>query len=123
MARHPHADEWTRQPAAATEELPLFAARTGVFASTSRAAGKAVPEDIRATQRSAILNLLAADGALTYHQIAERTGIELSVVCWRMRDLDRRGDGSVRFATNADGSIRKSHNRRLVELAPTPRAG
>jgi hypothetical protein len=121
VATHPHANEWTRQPAASTEELPLFAVRPGVFASTSRAAGVAMPDDIRANQRRTILNLLAADGALTYHQIAERGGIELQTVCWRMKELREAGD--IRFATNADGSIRKTNNRRLVELASTPRAG
>jgi len=95
--------------------------RRRVFASTSRAAATETPDEVRATQRRKILRALGEHGALTYHQIAERTGISLSVVCWRMRDLDARGDGSVQFATYPDGSIQKMQNRRLVELAPGPR--
>ena len=91
------------------------------FPSTSFAAGVAMPDDKRATQRRKILNVLAADGALTYHQVEERTGIELQTLCWRMKEL--RESGEVRFASNPDGSIRKERNRRLVELYPVRRAG
>ena len=95
--------------------------RRGVFASTSHAAGASMPDDATATQRRTIVDLLAAYGPLTYHEIAARTGIDLQTVCWRMKEL--RESQTTRLVLNPDGSIRKDHNRRLVELEPIRRAG
>lgn len=106
--RHQQPDLWTPE-----------IKRRGVFAATSHAAGAAMPDDAKATQRSKIVDQLAAYGAQTYHQLAAATHIDLQTVCWRMKEL--RESGTIRFAQNADGSILKSHNRRLVELAPPMR--
>lgn len=94
--------------------------RRGVMASTTLASD--LPADLKATQRSKIVNLLAADGRLTYHEIAARTGIELQTVCWRMKEL--KANGHARFAKSADGALLKQGNRKLVELvSPLKRAG
>lgn len=90
----------------------------GIVRATTLDAGAHVPERLRATQRQKIEDELWRAGALTYHEIAARTEIDLQTVCWRMKEL--REAGRVEFRRTADGALDKAGRRRLVQLTSQP---
>jgi len=63
--------------------------------TTSRESFHQLGEDRIATQKDAILNLLAAAGPLSDRDIAERTGLSISSVTARRNALTEPDDGRV----------------------------
>lgn len=98
MARNT-ADDY--RPAADDSGLPLFACQRQ--SPTSVAAAKSQTPERVATQRSRILELLAAAGPLTDEQIGERLGLSLNAV--RPRRVKLVEDGLV-VAVDENGRTR-----------------